>query len=468
MTFSRMMASVVDMPDVDHAGSGSARRRRERRLRAYLRYARMSVAMALAEVNHHSAPRRPKTARARGWTRPEQIVDVPVPDVLVPRRLPPPKEDPATLVPLLAQQETSIDGKTLHFLIWRTFMDRKALEAQERLEQEVVEWTVPQHFSVATPRADDDGFFDVPAPVVEYVSPASLVLPAPGAEYVSPASEVISIPAVAEQVIEVPKLALPVRAVQRAALPEPQLVEQLVEVPTVLSVAVLQQRTAEQIIGLPVSGRGGCPLGGLQGLSQGQGSTASCGSANVDIPVPHGRGEGARGGLQGLSHGQGSTAVCGAENVDIPVPHGRGGRSRGGLQSLSQGQASTAVCGAEHVDTPVPHGGGRHGLSQGQGSSAFCGADHDDIPVPHSREEGARGGLQGFSPGHESGQRSVSQSKVALKEWLRRRNKVKAELDALMDLFPRTPPQQRRLEELADEIAAMDASKPGPSSRRRR
>ena len=111
-------------------------------------------------------------------------------------------------------------------------MDRKALEAQERLEQEVVEWTVPQHFSVATPRAVDDGFFDVPAPVVEYVSPAS---------------EVLSIPAVAEQGFDVPKLALPVRAVQRAALPEPQLVEQLVEVPTVLSVAVLQQRTAEQI-----------------------------------------------------------------------------------------------------------------------------------------------------------------------------------------------------------------------------
>ena len=43
------------------------------------------------------------------------------------------------------------------------------------------------------------------------------------------------VPAVAEQVIEVPKLALPVCAVQRAALPEPQLVEQLVEVPTVLS-----------------------------------------------------------------------------------------------------------------------------------------------------------------------------------------------------------------------------------------
>ena len=245
-----MMASVVDMPDVDHAGSGSARRRRERRLRAYLRYARMSVAMALAEVNHHSAPRRPKTARARGWTRPEQIVDVPVPDVLVPRRLPPPKEDPATLVPLLAQQETSIDGKTLHFLIWRTFMDRKALEAQERLEQEVVEWTVPQHFSVATPRAVDDGFFDVPAPVVEYVSPASLVLPAPGVEYVSPASEV-SIPAVAEQVVKCPSLPFLFVLFGARLSIEPQLVEQVggsaQAVP--LSVAVLfQQRTAEQIV----------------------------------------------------------------------------------------------------------------------------------------------------------------------------------------------------------------------------
>ena len=60
------MASVVDMADVDHAGSGAARRRRERRLRAYLRYARMSVAMALAEVNHHTAPQGQRTARARG------------------------------------------------------------------------------------------------------------------------------------------------------------------------------------------------------------------------------------------------------------------------------------------------------------------------------------------------------------------------------------------------------------------
>ena len=49
-------------------GTGSARRRRERRLRAYLKYAQMSVAMALAESTHHSAQRQ-KTARAGGEAR---------------------------------------------------------------------------------------------------------------------------------------------------------------------------------------------------------------------------------------------------------------------------------------------------------------------------------------------------------------------------------------------------------------
>ena len=39
------------------AHAGAARRWRERRLRAYLRYARMSVVMALAEATHHTAPR---------------------------------------------------------------------------------------------------------------------------------------------------------------------------------------------------------------------------------------------------------------------------------------------------------------------------------------------------------------------------------------------------------------------------
>ena len=49
--------------DGEHV-AGAARRRRERRLRAYLKYAWMSVAMALAEARHHTAPRGQVTARA--------------------------------------------------------------------------------------------------------------------------------------------------------------------------------------------------------------------------------------------------------------------------------------------------------------------------------------------------------------------------------------------------------------------
>ena len=44
--------------------AGAARWRRERSLRSNLKYARMSVAMALAEARHHTAPRQQTTARA--------------------------------------------------------------------------------------------------------------------------------------------------------------------------------------------------------------------------------------------------------------------------------------------------------------------------------------------------------------------------------------------------------------------
>ena len=66
---------------------------------------------------------------------------------------------------------------------------------------------------------------------------------------------------VAEQVIDVPKISSS-SCPSRAVLNEPQVVEQLVEVPTLLSVAVLQQRTAEQIVDTPV------PRGRGQGFSQ--------------------------------------------------------------------------------------------------------------------------------------------------------------------------------------------------------
>ena len=74
-----------------------------------------------------------------------------------------------------------------------------------------------------------------------------------------------------EQVIEVPKI-FPEDVPMRAVLRDPQLAEQLVEVPTIVSYSWLQLRT-EQTVDIPVPGRGG-RSSGVQGFLPGQGSTA--------------------------------------------------------------------------------------------------------------------------------------------------------------------------------------------------
>ena len=56
-------ALFVDMMDVDSARSATMRRR-QRRLRQFLRHERLSVAVAPAESTHHNALRRPEQARA--------------------------------------------------------------------------------------------------------------------------------------------------------------------------------------------------------------------------------------------------------------------------------------------------------------------------------------------------------------------------------------------------------------------
>ena len=320
-------------------GDGAAKRRRLRRLRSWLRHEQQTVAAVLATVTHHSFGK-VGTTHAALWgqkqgTRTVQGEEHELYHTAKFRTTPLPTGGRPAPLPEVAG--------------W-----------QGRLEQHVLE---------------DLGSMQI--------------LDLPVLQVVEQPEEVGSffrnfVPAFAEQVIEVPKLALPVCAVQRAALPEPQLVEQLVEVPTVLTYSLLQQRTAEQIVVTPVPhGRGRDARGGLQGLSQGQGSTAVSGAVHVNTPVPHVSGGGARGGLQGLSQGQGSTAVCGAEHVDT-----RGGGARGGLPGLSQGQGSTAVCAAEHVDTPVPHGrgGGARGGLHGQSSTAsaveqtFSQVHHRSLP----------------------------------------------------------------------------------------
>ena len=93
----------------------------------------------------------------------------------------------------------------------------------------------------------------------------------------------VQLPVVAETVIEVPKILLD-RTPQRLGdrLRQPQMAEQLVDVPTVVSYSSLQQLTAEQIVDIPVPGRaGGERRGGLQGSRPGQGSTASSSRSGV-------------------------------------------------------------------------------------------------------------------------------------------------------------------------------------------
>ena len=87
------------------------------------------------------------------------------------------------------------------------------------------------------------------------------------------------------QVIEVvPKISQDTTP-QRSVDLVPQMAEQLVEVPTLLSVAVLQQRTAEQLASIPVPrGR----HGRLPGSLPGQGSTASAAEQTADIPSSSG------------------------------------------------------------------------------------------------------------------------------------------------------------------------------------
>ena len=150
------------------------------------------------------------------------------------------------------------------------------------------------------------------------------------------------------QVIEVPKISqdiIPQRSVDLV----PQMAEQLVEVPTLLSVAVLQQRTAEQLASIPVPrGR----HGRLPGSLPGQGSTASAAEQIADIPSSSGD-------LQGFRPRQSSTAVS-EQNVSTPAP------CRGGLR------------------------GGLHGFSPVQGSAV-------DFPV--SLGDADEGGFSHFSPG---------------------------------------------------------------------
>ena len=248
---------MVDMPGVDHA-PGAARRRRERRLRAlrqFLRHERLSVAMALAEASHHTAPRGQRIARAREEERETKCT------AAFRTTVPPPE-------PELFDLFEEPGGRRPNLL----------LEPQG--PQLGVQRHTVLHIVDILPYVQ---ILDVPVPqlggreLVEFMQKHDTVTP--------------------EQVIEVPKLSLD-SIPQRSTVRRPQTAEQLVDVPTkpVYVAMVLLRRIlsgqgstasgSEQIVDIAVPQGGG----GLQSLRPGHNSTALGGAVRVDIPVPSGRG----------------------------------------------------------------------------------------------------------------------------------------------------------------------------------
>ena len=191
---------------------GAAQRRRERRLRSWYRHEQQTVRMALAAYTHHSAPRRPTMARAGEWERAALHGHVP--------------EHPT---PQAAGTENfSLDVEDVPAVGSRPDRLFTVSGPQARVQRR----TVQQIIDIAPLPILDD-----PAPqMVEQLPDVLLRF----FRALSPDSE---------QVIEVPMI-VPEDVSLRTTVRKPQLVEQLVEVPTVVSWSVLQQ-IMEQNVDIP-------------------------------------------------------------------------------------------------------------------------------------------------------------------------------------------------------------------------
>ena len=308
---------------------GAAWRRRQRRLRSWWRHEQQTVAAVLATVTHHShskvgtaydAPRARRKSPAPGWDLPSTLNS--------PRTMAGPPGGSGQRHCWSPGRRGSCSGT-----------QASGYELVHRL--------------------------DVPVPQMAEQLPNIVQFFA------------AQLPVVAEPVIEVPKIFLD-QTPQRLGdvLRQPQMVEQLVDVPTVVSYSSLQQLTAEQI---------------------------------VDIPVPGDDGGGERGGLQGSLPRQNSAAVHVEQTVDIPVPGRAGGGGRG-LQGFA-GQSSTAS--SSHVGAADGAGEGvfshfspvKKSAGQGPHSGSELSADFNpstlsahqmpldeqlvDVPVPQVHEESA-------------------------------------------------------------------------------
>ena len=206
---------AVDMMNVERA-AGAAQRRRGRRLRAALRHERQSIAMALAEFTHHSAPRRPTMARARGEGESEM-------NFATGQMTPPPRA-----------------ASTVHFDL---FDEGDVLAARPdrlyevRLQPGVLRHT-GAHFVDFSPFVQ---IHDIPVPQM-------------GGDQVVEFMRKLDSPALDEQVIAVPKISLD-RVPKRFPRRRTRKADQLVEVPTIISFSSL--RTVEHSSSSGSGGGGG-------------------------------------------------------------------------------------------------------------------------------------------------------------------------------------------------------------------
>ena len=226
--------------------SGAAQRRKLRRLRAALRHEQQSIAMALASALHHSAD---KTTRAQ---------------YIAPRG----QKNAGTEYYVLSDEEDVVPA----------WVSRPPCLGEPRGPQERDQLRTVEQVAVYAPMVQ---ILDVP--VVQM-----------GEQLVDVLHFFDALILVAEQAIEVPKIIIE-RIPPRTSVREPQLAEQLVEVPTIVSFSSLQ-RVMEQTVDIPAP-QGGGRHADLQSFLRGQSSTGAV--QIVDTP---------RGGLQGFRPGQSSSA----------------------------------------------------------------------------------------------------------------------------------------------------------------
>ena len=234
---------------------GAAWRRRQRRLRSWWRHEQQTVAAVLATFQHHSAPRGPRTARTGRGARDELHGHAPE-DA-------PPQAAGTQYFAMDVDDVPAAGGSRPDRL-------PDVSGPQERVQRRTVQQIVDYP---SLPILDDPE----PQMVVQSVEVLHFFLQRwpVGAEQVWNCE--------ARQVIDVPKISQDCTQPRLVdTLRQPQTVEQLVEVPTIISFSSLQ-RTVEQNVGISVVGGSGAG-GGLSGFLPGQ-SYSFTAEQIVDNPV---------------------------------------------------------------------------------------------------------------------------------------------------------------------------------------